>query len=445
MEKKAVEYLQNYLSIDTSNPPGNEIEAARYIGSILEEEGISYEILESEKNRANLICRVKGDGSEDPLLFLNHMDVVPAEEENWSVDPFSGKLKDGFIWGRGALDMKSMGIMQLLALIQAKREDLDLARDIIFLAVADEERGGKLGAEWIVENHYDKIKPEFVINEGSYGIQDIPLVKPTIFQCSTAEKGQVWIKLTSKGKSSHGAMPPKDHSIHKLIHSLRKIIDHKSDSYLPEEVKRFLIGMSSEINPHVLPKLVKYMDNPITWPVVRRLFERNERFRSMVMNTVSVNRLDAGYKENVVPSEAGAVLDCRILPDVDAQEFIDEILNVGEMKESENLELIRVEPGSRSPIETELFSRFRSAIKEVYPNSIFTPGLLTGASDSRFFRRKGVTSYGLLPIPLNRDDLSRIHGQDERINAKSFLNGAKVLYNLLKQIASKNNTHLHNR
>ncbi len=436
LEDKAVEYLQKYISIDTSNPPGNEIEAARYISSILEEEGLSYQILESKENRANLISRLEGDGSKDPLLFLNHTDVVPAEEENWSVDPFSGKLKDGYIWGRGALDMKSMGIMQLIALIKAKRENLNLNRDVIFLAVADEEKGGEYGAKWIVENHFDKVKPEFVINEGSFGFQSMPITQSQVFPCSTGEKGQIWLKLSCKGKSGHGSMPPKDHSIHKLINSLKKIIESKTTSYIPPEVKKLLASIGSEIEPHFLPTIVKYLDNPLIWPAVRRIFERDERFRSMVKNTISVNQLDAGYKENVVPSKAVAVLDCRTLPDVDAQGFIDKVLRLSEGESDFEIDPIRVEPGSRSPWDTELFSSYRSAVKEVYPNAVFSPSLLTGGSDSRYFRRKGITSYGLIPVPLNRDDLSRVHGRNERINVEKFLKGTEILYNLLKLIAS---------
>lgn len=436
LENKAVEYLQKYISINTSNPPGNEIEAARYISSILEEEGLSYQILESKENRANLITRIEGDGSKDPILFLNHTDVVPAEEENWSVDPFSGKLKDGYIWGRGALDMKSMGIMQLIALIKAKRENLNLNRDVIFLAVADEEKGGEYGAKWVVENHLEKIKPEFVINEGSFGFQNMPLTQSQVFPCSTAEKGQIWLKLTCKGKSGHGSMPPKDHSIHKLINSLKKIIESKTTSYIPPEVKKLLASVSSEIEPHFLPTIMEYLDNPLIWPAVRRIFERDERFRSMVKNTISVNQLDAGYKENVVPSKAEAVLDCRTLPDVDAQGFIDKVLSLSEDENDFEIEPIRVEPGSRSPRNTELFSSYHNAVKEVYPNAVFSPSLLTGGSDSRYFRRRGITSYGLIPVPLNRDDLSRVHGRNERINVEKFLKGTEILYNLLKQIAS---------
>ncbi len=438
MKNKAVEYLQNYLMIDTSNPPGNEIEAAHYLGSILEEEGLSYQILESDEGRANLISRLEGDGSKEPVLLLNHMDVVNAEEDNWSVDPFSGKIQDGYIWGRGALDMKGMGIMELIAMIKAKRENIELSRDIIFLAVADEEKGGEYGAKWMVENHFDKIKPEFVINEGSYGIQDIPLAKSPIFPCSTAEKGHIWMKVKAEGESGHGSMPPDNHAVHKLIKSLKRIIDSKSSSYLPPEVKKLLSSVSSEVEPHFLPKLVKYLDNPLCWPVFRRVFERDERFRSMIRNTVSVNQVNGGYKENVVPSQAEAVLDCRILPDVNAQEFIRDISEVGGVNMEEDVDLIKVEPGSRSSPDTDLFSAFRAAVKKFHPEAVFSPGLLTGGSDSRFFRRKGITSYGLIPVVLNRNELSRIHGRDERIDVKSFLKGTEVLYNLLKQIASKN-------
>lgn len=436
LEKEAVNLLQDYLKINTTNPPGKEMKAAHFLASILENEGINYEIYEPEDGRANLLARLESKGNKKPLLLLNHMDVVGVEPENWTTDPFSGEIKDGYIWGRGTLDMKSMGIMELLAILQAKRNEYNLSRDIIFLAVADEERGGEVGAKWMMNNHPEKINAEFVINEGSYGISDMPLIKKPVFPCSTAEKGHLWLRINSTGDAGHGSMPPDNHAIHKLVHSLEKIINSRDSEALPPEVKQLFERICSEIEPHILPKLAKLIDVFPVWPVFKNLLSRNERIRAMVKNTVSVNQLDGGYKENVVPSNASAVLDCRILPSVDAQDFISRIQNRGMLEEGD-VDVVRCEPGTRSPSDTELFKAMKKAVVESYPNAVISQGLLTGGSDSRFFRRRGITSYGLIPVPIKRDDLTRIHGHDERIELDGYLKGTEIICKLVELMTRK--------
>ena len=203
MSKEAIELLSRYLQIDTTNPPGNELKGVAFFANILDKERVDYKIYEATPGRQSIKATIPGTGEKGPIMLLNHIDVVPVQADQWSFNPFSGEVKDGFIHGRGALDMKGQGIMELLAFLDVKRKELTPCRDLIFLAAADEEAGGKNGVEYLLENYPDDFKVDFVLNEGGYGINDILLTRP-VFMISTAEKGLCWLKLTRTGAPGHG-------------------------------------------------------------------------------------------------------------------------------------------------------------------------------------------------------------------------------------------------
>lgn len=434
---EAVEILCRYLCIDTTNPPGNEIEAARFLGAILEQEGIPYTIYESLPGRASLVAKLKGDGTERPLLLLNHMDVVGVERDKWSVDPFAGVIKDGYIWGRGALDMKGMGIMQLMAMIQAKRAGLTLTRDIIFLAVADEETNGSLGAKWMFGHHPDELAAEYVLNEGSYGLSGYVGLTQPLFAISTAEKGPLWMRIVTSGEAGHGSMPPFAHAVHRLSTLLHRLVTWKHKPVLTPEIARLLVKIGQHMANPVSGWLLRHAASPAVWFLLKPVLMKIKTMRSMLANSMSINMLVSGHKENVVPSRAEALVDFRLLPDVDPQAFHQRVKRRLKLKDDE-VEVIINEPGSRSPADSTLFAALEYAIQRTYPQAIVTPSLSVGFSDSRFFRQRGITAYGIIPLVLQPSDLDRIHGHDERIEITSFIKGIQIIYDTITYLAGKN-------
>jgi acetylornithine deacetylase/succinyl-diaminopimelate desuccinylase-like protein len=433
MKPEAIEILRQYLSIDTTNPPGNEIEAARFLGKILAHEGIPHAIYESRPGRASLVARLKGDGTGRPLLLLNHMDVVGVERGEWSVEPFSGVVKDGFIWGRGALDMKGMGIMQLMAMLRAKRSGLKLSRDIIFLAVADEEANGSLGAKWMFENHPDEVDCEFVLNEGSYGIADYAGLNRPLFPVSTAEKGPIWLRIVTRGEAGHGSMPPDAHAVHRLAGILNRLVTWKHKPVLSPEIASLLITIGRHMRTPMAGWLLRRSASPLVWLLLKPFLMRIKTMRSMLAHSMSINMLGSGQKENVVPSRAEAVVDFRLLPETDPREFLRRVKARLKLRDEE-MEVVMLEAGSRSASGTALFAALEYAIRRTYPQAVVAPNLSVGFSDSRFFRQRGITAYGIIPLLLRHEELDAIHGHDERIEIEAFMKGIDIIYDPVRYL-----------
>ena len=233
---EAIEYLIHLVRFDTTNPPGNELECAQYVAELLSREGIEPLVLESEPRRGNVIARLKGDGSKKPLLLMSHLDVVPAESSRWTVPPFSGEIKDGFLWGRGTLDTKQLTVMHLMAMFLLKRQDAPLKRDIILMANADEETGGRNGAQWVVDNHFDKIEAEFALNEGGSAMK---MNGKTLFFCANAEKGVAWMNLTALGRPGHGSMPHQDNPTLHISRAIYRISKYRSPILVNDTFRGF--------------------------------------------------------------------------------------------------------------------------------------------------------------------------------------------------------------
>lgn len=429
----AVAILREYLRIDTTNPPGNELAGARFLGNILDREGIPYTIFETGRDRANLIARLRGDGTQRPLMLLNHLDVVGVERAQWSVDPFAGELKDGFVWGRGALDMKGMAVMQLMAFIRAKRARCTLKRDIIFAAVADEEQGGAYGVRWMLENHPEELEAEFVINEGGFGVQGMPGMNAPVFSISTAEKGPLWMHITITGEAGHGSMPPDAHAVHRLVNILHRLTRRRDRPVFTPETLQLLNALGTNMHQPMIAWLLRHIDRKPVQILLAPVLLRKKVMRSVLINTASIDILSAGQKENVVPAQAQAVVDFRLRPDVDPEAFARGIKRFLRLREDE-VRIPYSEPGSRSDIDTPLFDAIQRAVRAAYPEAVVTPSLSAGFSDSRFFRRRGITAYGIIPIVIYQKDIDRIHGHDERIEVDSFLKGIDILYHILTDL-----------
>ncbi len=431
---RATELLSEYIRIDTSNPPGDEAAGAEFLGRVLDKEGIEHEIIESEPARASLIARVPGKGRGKPLVLMNHIDVVPADPSNWQVDPFSGEVSDGFVWGRGALDMKGMAVMELLAVIAAVREGLPLGRDLVFLACADEEEGGALGCEFLLSKHPDKVDAALVLNEG--GFVNTALIAGTpLFLVATAEKYAMWLRVVAKGQAGHGSMPTGKGALEKLVLGLARLLSEPQPVEIDPTVGQFFAVLADH-----WPVLEPYGGDGNPQTLSRLLEESNltaiPALNAMLRNTVSLNVLKSGVKINVIPEQAEACLDCRLLPGQDPGEFLNGVRAALGDEEMEVSLVMGGDPSPASPTDNEFYPLLLRSIEENYPGAVTSPFLLPGISDSRFLRREGVPVYGIIPAHLGLEDLARVHGVDERISVDDLERGVRFVYSVIRSCAA---------
>lgn len=441
VEEEVTTLLSDLIRINTTNPPGNETEAAKYLAGTLEKEGFNCEVLESAPRRGNIITRIKGTGEKPSLLLLSHLDVVAANPKEWSVDPFSGLIKEGFVWGRGAMDMKSMTAMEVMVMKLIKRNNAKLKGDLTLAATADEEKGGEAGAGWLVHKYPKKVKADYVINEG--GGQAIPINGKNIFTIQTAEKGILWFKVKAKGKPGHGSVPGvADNAILRINKVVEKLGNYRAKIMLVPTVAQFL-SMMAEENKLMKQALTLLLQNPAVGDqILDKLAEKDkamaEELRAMVRMTIAPTIIRGGVKENIIPSECEAVFDCRILPGQSAAETLNEIKGLVKDADLDKLEfeIIQSNEPSESSTDTPLYKLIIEVLKEFEPKSSTAPILLTGGTDSRFFRKMGATCYGFQPalsdIPYG-EILKMIHGVDERISIQNLVFGTSVLYHVLER------------
>ena len=429
---EAKEYLVALVKINTTNPPGNEIFAAEYLMDILYKEGINSEIFESVKNRGSIITRIKGSDNLEPLLLLSHLDVVPAEENKWLYPPFTGKVIDNFIWGRGTLDCKDLVIQELMVLLLIKRLNIRLKRDIIFAATADEEKGGNFGLGYLIDNHFEKIASKYVINEGG-GI-GIPIKGKTFYILQTAEKGICWLRIKTFGSTGHASIPTDDNSVLYLSRIIDALSKKKEKIRITNTTEKMLKEVCSNLNiPFFLLKLSL---NSFIFRILLKKIKRKrlkELAIAMLTNTLTPTVLKAGIKTNVIPSEAEAEIDCRILPGVKSDDIIENLKTY--LKEFKfEINTIDTSLATESPYDTPLYSAIYQSLKNIDKNAVLLPFMQTGATDSRFLRKKDIICYGFSPYKLegNYDDfLSMIHGHNEKISLENLLFGIRVLFDIV--------------
>ena len=431
MSHEAVELLSQYLQIDTTNPPGNEKEGVAFFARIFGKEGIAYKIYEASAKRSSIKAVIPGTGEKGAIILLNHIDVVPARANEWSVHPFSGEIKDGFIYGRGALDMKGQGILELLAFLEVKRKGFTPCRDIIFLAVADEEGGGKNGVSYLLNNYAEDFQADLVINEGGFGLRDM-FPQRSLFTVSTAEKGVCRAKLIRTGPPGHGSTPHGDNVLEKLVQALNRLLakDH------PVIITPLIVEYFKQIGTE-WEFLKPYIEDGKPETLIEVLSQSGmieiPQMSAMLKNTISLNSMNAGDKINVIPSRAEAELDIRLLPGTDPDAILAEIK---ELLADENIEVESWQNhrATESPRDTKDFSNIRTVYLEHFPNALVVPSLLFGASDSRFFRDKGIPCYGVCPMLVSLEELNRIHGIDERISQANMIKGTQVYIDIVKRL-----------
>jgi acetylornithine deacetylase/succinyl-diaminopimelate desuccinylase-like protein len=434
---EALHHLQNLLRIDTSNPPGEEIKAARYLEGLLRDAGLEPLVLESAPGRGNLVARLAGDGSEPPLLLAAHLDVVPADPGKWEHPPFGGEIHDGWLWGRGALDMKHMAVMSAMVLKRLRREGVRLKRDVIFAAVSDEEAGCDAGSRFLVEEHPDLVRAEYMLGEvGGYTLH---LNGRVYYPVQVAEKGVCWLKLTVTGTPGHGSMPHGDNPVVKLGRILQRLGAYSLPQHNTAPVERFiqLVAPTQPIPArYVLPMLLTPSMSSL---ILDRLMPDKgvaDSFRALLHNTVSPTVLEAGRNINVIPGEASVYLDGRTLPGQSTANLIDEIRSL--VGEEITLSVVREMPPVETEPETPLFRLISEVIAERDPGAIAIPYLVPGFTDAKQFSRLGTRCYGFTPVrfPPGVAFSKLFHGHNERIPIEGFSWGLETLYHVVRRFAA---------
>lgn len=433
-QDEAIKMLKEYLKIDTTNPPGNETKGAIYLANILNDNGIEAKTFETSAGRSCVYARLKGNGKKKAVVLLNHIDVVPARAEDWKHPPFGGEEHDGEIWGRGAIDMKGYGIAELEAMLMFKRSGKLLDRDLIFLGTPDEEVGGNHGADWFVKNHADLVKDaEFLFNEGAF-IDTADDGKARYCGVAISEKSVLWLSLTAKGDAGHASMPMPGSSVNRLVSSLNKIIENPPKPTVLPAVREYFKRISPTVG-EPMRSVFANIDESVKKPEVYQDILKDKFTSAMLRNTVSPTVLKSGYKTNVIPAEAYAELDCRILPGVTKDQF------VGSLKET--IKDPSVEVGvldwvhtDASPYDTDCFAAITKVLAKNMPGVPVVPMVMPWFTDSHWFRDIGIISYGFVPFKMDPTHLATMHGKDERIPVANYKEALKILYEVLDELCS---------
>jgi acetylornithine deacetylase/succinyl-diaminopimelate desuccinylase-like protein len=411
VEAEAIRTIQSYIRIDTSNPPGEVTKAADFLVAILEREGVPVKRYESGPGRSIVLGRLKGSGSAKPLVLLHHMDVVPTDPGRWRHAPFGAEIADGKIWGRGTMDMKGLGVVQLMAFLSLKRQNVPLARDVILMAVPDEETGGALGADWMRDNHYADFDPEYIIDEGGFGSRDLFAPGKLVFGISIAEKKILWLKLRAEGIAGHGSQPHDQNPNDRLTRALARLLSQP----LPTSPFAVLETMKSRIGPLAVNKFNNAIQH----------------------STISITSLRSGVgdppKANVIPSVAEATLDCRVLPGTTKDQWLTEIrrrLGDSEIK-------IEIVYEGEDPIVTTqdsaLYRALESAVKRKHPDAIVTPITVPYGTDANDFRPRGVKSYGFTPVIVPAAGVMSMHGDAEFLPVEAVGPAIQILFEALRE------------
>lgn len=430
VEQEAVQLLRSYIQIDTTNPPGNEIAAARFWKDQLAKEGLEAQVYESQPGRGIVSARLTGSGEKKPLILLHHMDVVPAQAEDWDVEPFSGVIRDGHIYGRGALDCKGTAVVQFLAMTLLKRHAIGLKRDIIFLGTGDEETGGQHGVGWFLDTHFDRIQDaEFLLTEGG-GIRHDG--ETTSYTVSVAEKSPCWIRLTAKGRAGHGSVPRPDSAVTRLLRALTNIQNYTAPVKVVPAVQAYFSALAERQNDETAARY-RNLERALADPDFRLAFITQPRNNALIRNTIAPTVLSGSQKTNSVPAQATAELDCRLLPDEDPQHFVATLTEVVDDPHVELSVLLNFPPAA-SAADTPLFQAIGAVAKRHHPEALVLPTMLTGFTDSRYFREKGIVSYGFSGIALQTGENYGVHGPNERVPLASLGQATQILFEVLQEL-----------
>lgn len=439
---KATELLETLLRFDTSNPPGNEASAIAHVAEVCRSIGFETEVVGSSDERPNLAARWRAspeNQSARPLVLSCHLDVVPAEPARWSHPPFSGHNDGEYLWGRGAIDMKGFAAMGIAALSRLRKEDLPINRDVIFVAVSDEEAGTRLGSRWLVEERPDLLgdEPEYVINEvGGFTVHQ---KGRRFYPVQVAEKGIAWLRLTVTGTPGHSSLPASDSAVRRLARAIEAIGKSRLPWHPSEEAARFLSGFAAPegwLARTVAPLLSHPLIGPSLLPLAVPNPSRRASLEAILRNTANPTCLGSGGSINVLPSQVSVDIDGRLAPGQTAEDLISELKALTDpiLGEIGSFEILHTSPSVSFSTDTELYRAIESAIGSADPDGIPVPSIIPGFTDSHNYARLGAQCYGFYPLqlPEELDFAALFHGDDERIPIKGFHWGIEVLSGMLR-------------
>jgi acetylornithine deacetylase/succinyl-diaminopimelate desuccinylase-like protein len=437
--RETLAHLQHMIRIKTVNPPGNELAVATYLDSTLRAVGIETHLFEPAPRRAALVARLRGDGTRRPVIIMAHMDVVGVELDHWSVDPFAGEIRDGYLYGRGAIDDKGMLAANLETMLLLKRHVIDagrtLARDVIFVANSDEEESGELGMGWLLANHRELVDAEFVLNEG--GRTRIVHGKPLYVAVQNTEKVPHIVTVTARGPGGHASVPLAGNAIPRLGRALAAIGRHREPVQVTPTTRAFF-GQLAAVWPNAAQR--RAMADVASRDSSRvqrgaRVLAATPVFDAVLRTGISPTLVSGGIRSNVIPTEAVATLNVRTLPG----QSIDSV--VARLRRAVNdpmVELTITDRGEDAPpsdFTSPMFAAIAESVRALAPGMVTVPYLSTGATDSARLRRLGMQAYGILPFPLDQNDENRMHGNDERIPLESLHFGTQLIYGAVVRVA----------
>jgi acetylornithine deacetylase/succinyl-diaminopimelate desuccinylase-like protein len=424
---EALEIFVQYLQIDTTNPPGNEAPAARFLGKLLEEAGIATEYVEIQPNREALFATISGDGSKRPMMLCNHTDVVPVEADYWTKPAFAGQIEDGKVYGRGAVDMKGCGVMQLITMLVLQRSGVPLKRDLVFAAVPDEEAGSVWGMEWLVKNRPDLVDVEFELSEGGSGTSRFAGQDAQLFSVATNEKDICWLKLESVGTPGHGSRPHKDNSAVTLIKALNKLADWERPITFTPETRHYIERLQAE---GLLPAEA---DDA----ALEEIIVRSPHMHAMFVNTLNVTMVNSGIKANVIPAKSEATIDCRLLP---GQTREDWIAQVEAIIDDDRISVSTSGWDQGQPVavdwDTELYRTIESVVTEAMEEAVVVPSTCVGGTDNRFLRQQGIPAYGFIPCLLSPEEAMGFHGNDEHLTIDNLNMGCELMFEIVYRMCA---------
>jgi acetylornithine deacetylase/succinyl-diaminopimelate desuccinylase-like protein len=436
LEPEILEHFTGLLRIDTTNPPGNETKAAQTVEAVLKREGIPVQLYALEPGRANLVAKLKGNGSKRPILLLAHTDVVGVQRERWSVDPFQAVTKNGYIYARGANDDKDHVVAAMMVLLQLKRLHVKLDRDVIFLAESGEEGSTRVGIDYMVSQHWPDIEAEYAMAEGGSTLEESGQVHHVLITVS--EKVPRGVRLIARGPSGHGSRPNPDNAVAHLAAAVSKAAAWQTPVRFNEATRAYFERLAA-ISPQRDAARYRALFDPGRTAEVDRYFLKNEPAHyTMLRTSVVPTMIQAGFRANVIPSQAEAYLDIRALPDEDMTKFLGELRRV--INDSA-VEVLPAPGGGRpaappSSMDNALFHAFETVSQKMFQAPVI-PGMLAGATDCAQLRAKGVACYGFGPISGSEGPLGGAHSDDENISILALDKLVEFLWNTVIEIAAE--------
>jgi acetylornithine deacetylase/succinyl-diaminopimelate desuccinylase-like protein len=433
MDQEAIDALEQYLRIDTSNPPGNETTGAKFLQQMLAKEGVEARLVGSDPKRQSVYARLSSGKKEKALLLLHHIDVIPPVTAEWTRPPFSGMEANGYIWGRGALDIKSLGIAELMAFIELKRRNVPLTRDVVYLATADEEAGGLHGCKELLDKNpelFDNVG--YVLNEGGYS--ETVVDKVMFWGIETQQKVPLFLRIRSKGYAGHSASPPDDGgTVARLVRALDGVLKIETPYRLTPEVEKYFHA-AGKSRKDARGEVLRAIGEPLDLPGIEKILSPG--YKALLRDTIALTHLSGGTSPNAMPANATCDLDIRLLPGSPAAPMIERVKEaVGKNADVEVL--LAGEPAPESTSDTDLFRLLVKDLVASEPGSSAAAIVGAGTSDSRFFRAKGITAYGIAPFKVNYYDADTVHANDERIRARFFTAGVRLLRRIVSDFCAR--------